>query len=214
VRSRRPYRESSLAWARLQQRMRAIRARRTKLRPQPPSGRLSPTRAADSGFAERASAAYATALLRPTRYRNEVEQLARESAQPKPRPSVAAISAGARGGRSQVRTPARAKEQPDLISASTGRSTRDEHGGADDSVLRRDDATSRSQTARRSTGTRAASGAPPPQPGSDQTAIASSGSPAPLRAAPHRREHVRDRESSDTDRPRHRRSAHAHGAHA
>ena len=75
------------AWARLQQRMRAIKARRAKLRPaarSAPSGRLAAPsfEPPDSGLAERARARIRDgAFYSPPRYRNEIEQLARERAQ-------------------------------------------------------------------------------------------------------------------------------------
>ena len=73
------------AWARLQQRMRAIKARRAKLRPR---GGLVAAWSADfepapgfqppkSGFADRARARIRdSAFYSPPRYRNEIEQLA------------------------------------------------------------------------------------------------------------------------------------------
>ena len=73
------------AWARLMQRMRAIKARRAKLRPAAgarlarPGAGFEPT---DGGLAERARARIRDgALYSPPRYRNEVEQLPREGAQ-------------------------------------------------------------------------------------------------------------------------------------
>ena len=207
------------AWARLQQRTRAIKARRDEA---PPRGGVvaawSPDFEPPDSRPHRARACRHTRqrLLQPTPHRNEIEQLARERAQ---------AEAGAKRRRDlgqplaasiAVRRPARAAGEPDLVEASAGRSTPGMNTAAPMiPFFLANSATSRSQTARRSTGTRAASGAPSsPRRTAITGAIASSGKPCP---APSRMTSVASTYGIGVvagARQRRRRSARARGARA